>query len=167
MKKVIITAIVPLFIHTLVNAQISISSTAFANNSSIPAKYSCEGENINPPLSISNLPAGTKSLALVVHDPDAPVKGGFTHWIMWNIKPETVISENYSGAEQGTNGTGKNGYIGMCPPSGTHHYHFIVYALDTRLNLNKSTNKADLEKAIQGHILAQEDLVGLYRKQKQ
>lgn len=144
-----------------------ISSTVFTEGGMIPLKYSCEGEGTNPPLHIDHLPAGTKTLALILHDPDAPVKGGFTHWVVWNITPGTEIGEGFTAATQGKNGAGQNKYIGMCPPSGTHHYHFMVYALDTHLQLEESTNKAGLEKAMQGHILAQADLVGLYKKVKQ
>jgi Raf kinase inhibitor-like YbhB/YbcL family protein len=147
---------------------LKITSTGFVNNGSIPAKYSCEGEEVNPPLLIANIPPGTKSLAIILHDPDAAVKGGFTHWVMWNIEPaNNKIPENFKGAEQGLNGAGKPGYKGMCPPSGTHHYHFRVYALDTKLQLDKKTNKTDLENGMKGHILAEDDLVGLYKKSKQ
>jgi Raf kinase inhibitor-like YbhB/YbcL family protein len=85
---------------------------------------------------------------------------------MWNIDVKETITENFKGAMQGANGTGKSGYIGMCPPSGTHHYHFLVYALDTKLNLDNSTDKAALEAAMKGHILSQADLMGLYTKTK-
>ena len=147
------------------NSGLIITSTSFVNNGSIPAKYSCEGEEVNPPLLISNIPSGTKSLAIILHDPDAPVNGGFTHWVVWNIEPgDNKIPENFKGAEQGLNGAGQQGYKGMCPPSGTHHYYFRVYALDTKLDLNKKTNKASLEKSMHGHVLAKGSLVGLYKK---
>jgi len=147
--------------------QLGVSSTSFANNADIPSKYSCEGAEVSPPLTVSNIPAGAKSLAIILHDPDAPVEGGFTHWVVWNIEPaNSKISENFKGADQGLNGANKPGYKGMCPPSGTHHYHFMVYALDAKLTLDKNTNKALLEKAMQGHILAQGELVGLYKKSK-
>lgn len=146
---------------------LKITSSAFPDNSNIPSKYSCEGEQVSPPLSIADIPSGTKSFAIIVHDPDAPVKGGFTHWVVWNIDPVTKeIPENFKGGEQGWNGAKKTGYIGMCPPSGTHHYHFRIYALDTKLDLNKQTGKDDLEKSMKGHIIAQGDLVGLYKKTK-
>ena len=92
--------------------------------------------------------------------------GGFTHWVMWNIPTDGKIPEDYKGAEQGLNGIKKSGYKGMCPPTGTHHYHFLVYALDTKLTMDKNTDKAGLEKAMEGHILATGDLVGLYKKAK-
>ena len=146
--------------------RLTVTSTSFTGNGLIPAKYSCEGEEISPPLNISGIPAGTKSLALIVHDPDAPVKGGFTHWVVWNMDISGNIPENFKNAEQGLNGTKKQGYKGMCPPSGTHHYHFKAYALDTRLNIDINTDKAGLEKAMSGHILAEGELIGLYAKAK-
>jgi Raf kinase inhibitor-like YbhB/YbcL family protein len=146
---------------------LKISSTSFVNNGSIPAKYSCEGKEVSPPLVITDIPSGVKSLAIILHDPDAPMEGGFTHWVVWNIEPgDTKIPENFKGAQQGMNGAKKLGYIGMCPPSGTHHYHFRVYALDTKLGLDKNTDKTGLEKSMQGHVLAEGDLVGLYKKIK-
>ncbi|HSN08345.1 MAG TPA: YbhB/YbcL family Raf kinase inhibitor-like protein [Hanamia sp.] len=146
---------------------LKITSSAFSNNGNIPMKYTCEGEQVSPPLSIEGMPSGTKSIAIIVHDPDAPMKGGFTHWVVWNIDPSTTtIPEGFKGAEQGLNGAKKPGYIGMCPPTGAHHYHFRVYALDTKLDISKQTGKAGLEKSMQGHILAKGDLVGLYKKMK-
>ena len=150
------------------NSGLIITSTSFVNNGSIPAKYSCEGEEVSPPLLITNIPSGTKSLAIILHDPDAAAEGGFTHWVVWNIEPgDNKIPENFKGAEQGLNGAGQQGYKGMCPPSGAHHYHFRVYALDTKPYLDKKTNKAGLEKSMKGHVLAEGDLVGLYKKIKQ
>lgn len=150
------------------NPVLKITSTSFVMNGSIPVRYSCEGEEVNPSLLIANIPSGTKSLAIILHDPDAAMTGGFTHWVVWNIEPgDNKIPENFKGAEQGLNGAGQQGYKGMCPPSGTHHYHFMVYALDTKLDLDKKTNKTALEKSMQGHILAEGDLVGLYKKIKQ
>jgi Raf kinase inhibitor-like YbhB/YbcL family protein len=143
-----------------------VTSTSFTDNGPIPAKYSCQGQEVSPPLNVTAIPAGTKSLALILHDPDAPMKGGFTHWVVWNIDINGNIPENFKGAEQGLNGAKKEGYIGMCPPSGTHHYHFMVYALDARLDISKNTDKPGLEKAMTGHILGEGELVGLYAKTK-
>lgn len=145
---------------------ISITSSAFRHNAVIPTKYSCEGQDINPPLDISGIPEGTQSVALILHDPDAPMQGGFTHWVMWNLKPNAHISEKFNGTEQGMNSARKLGYIGMCPPTGTHHYHFTVYALDTKLSLAAQTDKVMLEEAMKGHILAEATLTGLYKKTK-
>jgi Raf kinase inhibitor-like YbhB/YbcL family protein len=153
-------------INFIVAMTLAIGSPAFEANTLIPPKYTCEGESISPPLQLGIFPTQTKSLAIIVHDPDAPMKGGFTHWVVFNIEPMKNIPEDYKGGVQGLNGSGKAGYTGPCPPSGTHHYHFMVFALDTRLQLSANTGKAELEKAMKGHIVAQGDLVGLYKKTK-
>ena len=144
-----------------------LSSPVFENSGNVPAKYTCDGENASPPLEISDVPAEAQSLALALHDPDAPLAGGFTHWVIWNIDPATKeILENSSpeGAIQGTISSGRTGYTGPCPPSGTHHYEFRLYALDTKLDLDSSVKKDDLEKAMEGHVLKQALLVGLYQR---
>ena len=179
---------------------LTVTSTAFTNNGNIPTKYTCTGQQISPPLNISDIPPEAKSLAIIVCDPDAPTKitttvtkshtigakgkkkvyntkesrtldactmDGFTHWILWNIdvtEAAHLIPEDFRGDDVGQNSSGTSGYIGMCPPTGTHHYHFIVYALDTKLNIDKKTTKSALEKVIQGHILAKGEIVGLYNK---
>jgi len=144
---------------------LQVTSPMFRNNEPIPVKYTCEGDNVNPPLDIKNIPIDTKSLALIMDDPDAP-KGTFDHWIMWNIEPDGVISQNTSPGKEGRNGRGENKYTGPCPPSGTHHYHFKVYALDTKLDLEAGADKKTLEAAMKGHILAEGKLVGTYKKMK-
>lgn len=146
--------------------KLTVTSTSFKDNGNIPSKYSCEGTQASPPLAVAGVPSGAKSLALILHDPDAPMPGGFTHWVVWNIPAEGNIPEDFKGAEQGFNGAKRSGYIGMCPPSGTHHYHFKVYALDTRLTIDRNTDKAGLEKAMTGHILSEGEIVGLYAKMK-
>lgn len=148
------------------NTGLSVTSSAFAANGMIPAQYTCEGDEVSPPLKLANIPPGAKSLALIVHDPDAPMKGGVTHWVVWNMGVQEDIPEGFKNAEQGMNSSNTLGYKGMCPPMGVHHYHFMVYALDTRLGLEGNTDKAGLESAMKGHILAQGDLVGLYKKMK-
>jgi Raf kinase inhibitor-like YbhB/YbcL family protein len=143
-----------------------IESPAFENNQPIPSKYTCDGEDINPPLKISDVPENSKSLVLIVDDPDAPF-GTFTHWIVWNIDPKTSFVEENSvpdGAIVGVNDFGKNFYGGPCPPSGTHHYHFKLYALDTTLNLDKNSKKKDLEKAMENHILEKAEIIGIYKR---
>jgi hypothetical protein len=143
---------------------LNVKSPVFENNKLIPTKYSCDGDEVNPPLTIEGIPPATKTLALIVDDPDAPM-GTFDHWIVWNIPPEGKITENSVPGTQGLNSGGQQGYIGMCPPSGTHRYFFKLYALDVRLDLKpNSTRKKDLEKAMQGHILAKGELIGLYRR---
>src|SRR4030095_4782705 len=144
-------------------ATLQVSSSAFKDNGVIPVKYTCEGENINPAISVQNIPQQTKSLALILDDPDAP-NGGFNHWIMWNIDPSATINENSAPGTQGKNGAGKISYTGPCPPSGTHHYHFKVYALDTKLDLESGADKTQLENAIKGHIVVSGELIGLYKK---
>jgi Raf kinase inhibitor-like YbhB/YbcL family protein len=141
-----------------------ISSPAFKANDFIPEKYSSDkGTGINPPIVIKNIPADTKSLALIVDDPDAPA-GTFVHWVMWNIYPAEMINENSAPGIQGKNGKGENKYTGPKPPSGTHHYHFKVYALSTRLALKETAGKDELEEAIKNHIISKGELVGLYKK---
>ena len=141
-----------------------IKSPAFENNKLIPSKYSCDGEEISPPITVENIPPQTKTLALILDDPDAP-RGTFDHWIVWNISPNGKIAENSIPGTQGLNSADQQAYIGMCPPSGTHRYFFKVYALDTKLELKaNSTKKKDLEKAMQGHVLAKGELIGLYSR---
>ncbi len=139
-------------------------STAFSHGEAIPKKYSCDGEDINPPLQISDIPAGTETLALVVDDPDAP-GGTFDHWIAWNIDPETTeITENSvpEGAVQGKNDFGNVEYGGPCPPGEEHRYFFKLYALDTELELDKGSTKQDFLEAAEGHILQNAELMATY-----
>lgn len=143
-----------------------LSSPVFQNNQPIPPKYTCDGEDINPPLNFADIPANTKSLALIVDDPDA-ARGDWVHWLVWNIKPDTVEIKENSVPEHATAGTtdfGRSGWGGPCPPSGSHHYQFKIYALDIELSLPASAKKAELEQAMQGHILDQTVLVGLYQR---
>lgn len=145
-----------------------ITSSSFAHNQNIPPKYTCDGENINPPLQFSDIPADAKSLVLISDDPDAPM-GTWVHWILWNIDPKTTeISEKSvpAGAIEGTTSFGETGYGGPCPPSGVHRYFFKLYALDTKLDLPISAKKEDLEKAMQQHILASAEMIGLYTRSK-
>ncbi len=142
-----------------------ISSPAFSYGNLIPTEYTCVGSDINPQLNIADTPEGTKSLALIMDDPDAP-NGTWVHWVMYNIDSKTtIIAKNNvpTGATQGVNSWGNANYGGPCPPSGTHRYYFKVYALDTILSLNNAT-KAQLESAMSGHILKQVDLMGKFSK---
>ena len=146
--------------------ELQITSPVFAAGGTIPVRYTCDGEDVSPPLAFGPVPPGTLSLALIVDDPDAPV-GVWVHWVAWNIPPTTrEIKENGLPASgvQGLNDWKRNNYGGPCPPSGTHRYFFRIYALDTVLNLPPSTTKAALERAMQGHILAQGELKGSYRR---
>jgi len=129
----------------------------------IPSKYTCDGYNVNPPLNIRGIPEGTKSLVLIVDDPDAPI-GTWVHWVVWNIPPKEEIGEDSVPGTEGLNDFRKHSYGGPCPPSGTHRYFFKVYALDTKLDLKRNSRKRDVERAMKGHILAQGQLVGLYSR---
>jgi Raf kinase inhibitor-like YbhB/YbcL family protein len=146
-------------------ATLQISSPSFNSNGTIPSKFTCEGENVNPALLIRNIPGKTVTLALIVDDPDAP-GGTFDHWIVWNIRPLEKISENSIPGIEGINGFGKKQFKGPCPPTGTHRYFFKLYALDTSLNIPAGSTKQALEKAMKGHILGYGELVGLYKKIK-
>jgi hypothetical protein len=143
--------------------ELKIKSSAFEHNGLIPKKYTCDGEDVNPPLSIEGIPEGTQSLALIVDDPDAPM-GTWDHWIVWNITPTKDLEENSIPGVEGMNDFRKHSYGGPCPPGGTHRYFFKVYALDTKLNLSANSKKKDLEKAMQGHIVAKGELVGRYSR---
>ena len=145
--------------------KLSVESPAFENNKLIPAKYTCDGENVNPPLNIEGVPEETKSLVLIVDDPDAPM-GTFDHWVVWNIQPTGRIGENTVPGTEGISSYRKHSYGGPCPPSGTHRYFFKVYALDTKLNLNPDSKKKNVEKAMESHTLAKGELVGLYRRSR-
>lgn len=150
-------------------------SSAFEHNSDIPAKYTCDGENVNPEIAVFNVPDRTVSFALIMDDPDSP-SGNFLHWIIWNIPFNgssaggsdkiVLIKENEvpKGAVQGTNDFGKIGYGGPCPGSGKHRYFLRLYALDTLLDMQEGGSRRELEKALQDHILAQAELVGLYKR---
>ena len=143
--------------------ELTITSPAFQNDGYIPSKYTCDGENINPPLEIEGIPEGTESLVLIIDDPDAP-RGMFNHWVVWNISPANTIGEDTIPGTEGINGFGRHGYGGPCPPSGTHRYIFRVYALDSRIDLNSDAKKNEVEEAIKSHILAQGELIGLYSR---
>ena len=143
-----------------------IISPAFLNNQNIPSKYTCDGEGINPPLEFKEIPPNAQSLVLIVDDPDAP-NGTWVHWTLWNIDPATIsIAENSvpPKAIAGQTSSGQNIYGGPCPPSGTHRYFFKLYALDSKLSVTSFSFKEDLEKAMQGHIISQAELVGLYSR---
>jgi Raf kinase inhibitor-like YbhB/YbcL family protein len=144
--------------------ELTVKSPAFQPNSPIPKKYSCDGEEMNPPITIEGVPKDSQSLSLIVDDPDAP-HGTFDHWVVWDIPPSTTkIAERSVPGTEGLNGARKKGFMGPCPPSGTHRYFFKVYALDTQLKLGPKTTKRELEKAMEKHILAKGELIGLYKR---
>jgi len=151
---------------------IKITSSVFDEGGMIPAKYTCDGDDVSPPLAWEQIPEGTKSIALICDDPDAPV-GTFVHWVVWNLPADTKeLAENVpaddalpGGAGQGRTDFGRIGYGGPCPPSGTHRYFFKIYALDAVLDLPAGARKSDLVKAMQDHTLGQGQLVGKYKRQ--
>jgi Raf kinase inhibitor-like YbhB/YbcL family protein len=145
-----------------------LTSAAFAPGQQIPVKYTCDGQDISPPLQWSDSPPATQSFALIFDDPDAPV-GTWDHWILFNLPANTRnLPEQAAppaGTQDGKNSWGRTGYGGPCPPGGTHRYFFKLYALDTTLNLNTGADKKQLEQAMKGHILAQTELMGTYSRQ--
>ncbi len=146
-------------------------SSPVIRNQQIPQHYTCDGDNVSPPLQWGDVPEGTKALALIVEDPDAP-GGTFTHWVMYDIPPHVrQLPENVrhdevlpNGANQGINDFGKIGYGGPCPPGGCHHYYFKLFALNTRLDLEPGATRDDLAEAMQGHILAETEIMGQYAR---
>lgn len=144
-------------------AQLKLQSLAFSHGGHIPPLYTCEEKDINPPVEIKGMPEDTVTLAIIVEDPDAP-NGTFYHWLMWNILPTHVINENTSPGICGKNGFGDNKYGGPCPPDGEHRYFFRIYALDTELDLPEGSSYQELVDAMEGHILASGELMGLYKK---
>lgn len=143
-----------------------INSPAFSEGEMIPPKYTCDGSNTRPELNFSGIPAEAKSLAIIVDDPDAP-RGNFNHWVAWNIDPKiSKLDEGTfpEGGVQGTNDAGKDSFIGPCPPSGTHRYYFKAYALDMILDIPSSAKKNHLWKAMEGHVIAEGQLMGKYER---
>jgi Raf kinase inhibitor-like YbhB/YbcL family protein len=145
----------------------SLVSTAFDDGGPIPARLTCDGENVSPDLTWSGAPDGTRALVLTMTDPDA---GGFVHWLAFDLTGTptgglpVAVSSSPDGPPQGTNSFGKPGYGGPCPPSGTHHYVFVLHALDRALELEGAPRIADLEAAMQGHVLGQATLTGTYQR---
>ncbi len=145
-----------------------LTSPAFKTNEKIPAKFTCEGQNFNPALNFSNVPAATKQLVLTMHDPDVPkdlvASGNFDHWFVWDLPANSKGIAEGTGTQMGLNGTGSPGYIGPCPPDREHRYFFRLYAIDITLQGKTFKDRAAVEAAIKGHILAQSELIGRYDK---
>lgn len=143
-----------------------ISSPAFTNGGRIPFKYSCEGENINPEIDIESIPEGTRSLALIIDDPDAPV-GIWTHWILYNIPANTsVIPENASPGIQGISTSKQKEYVGPCrPEKSIHRYYFRLYALDSRIEKSDGLNRESIDREMMGHVLATAEIMGYYSRE--
>jgi hypothetical protein len=150
---------------------IQVTSSAFEEGGMIPKKYTCDGEDISPPLQWSGIPEGAVSLALISDDPDAP-RGTWVHWVLFNLPPDTgSLQEKIpplktlpNGGIQGITDFRRIGYGGPCPPSGTHRYFFKLYALDTKVDLNPGATKEQLLKAMKDHILAEGQLMGKYKR---
>lgn len=140
-------------------------SSEFSDNEKIPAKYTCDGENAVPPLTISSIPSHAKTLVIIVDDPDAP-SGTWVHWVIFNIpaSPSEMEIKDNSLGEEGINDFKKIGYNGPCPPSGMHHYHFRVYALGDALDLSRGATREEVEVAMKGKILEESEFVGIYQK---
>jgi Raf kinase inhibitor-like YbhB/YbcL family protein len=144
-----------------------ITSSAFVSEGEIPKKYTCDGEDINPPLSIEGVPQNAKSLILILDDPDAPA-GNWNHWLIWNINPATKEIAEDSIPESsvlGVTSSGDSEYHGPCPPSGIHRYFFRIYALDSYLNIPSTSKRNDLLNAMSGHIIEEAEYMGKYGKE--
>ncbi len=155
-------------------AQIQLTSAAFAYGDKIPVRFTCDGEDVSPPLQWSGTPVETRSFALIMDDPDAP-RGTWVHWVLYNLPKEAIeltqmvpaLPEMPSGARQGLNSSGTTGYAGPCPPAGNpHRYFFRLYALDILLTLPHGASREDLEHAMSQHIVGQGTLMGTYQRQK-
>jgi Raf kinase inhibitor-like YbhB/YbcL family protein len=151
--------------------EIKLTSSAFKEGEAIPRQYTCDGVNVSPPLEWSGMPKTAKTIAIIADDPDAPA-GTWVHWVLYNLPAENIglienlpASENLrAGGFQGKNNFGNIGYGGPCPPTGSHRYFFKIYAVDSELPLKAGATKAELEKALEGHIVGQAQLMGMYAR---
>lgn len=143
----------------------NVSSSAFENEGIIPSEFTCDGQDLSPSISITNVPKNAKTLSIIMDDPDAPM-GTFTHWLVWNIPPTKTHFSNGEKTDfvQGRTSFGKSEYGGPCPPSGTHRYFFKIYALDTKLELKSGSSVKELQSAMSGHIIAEAVLMGKYSR---
>jgi Raf kinase inhibitor-like YbhB/YbcL family protein len=148
-------------------AMMKITSSVFQEGGNIPSKFTCDGSDTSPPLNITGVPPGAKSLVLIADDPDAP-GGLFTHWLIWNIPPQTssIPEGRATNGVQGTNDFGKSGYRGPCPPPGTHRYSFKIFALDRELDLGPGAKRSQVDAAMKGHVIAHGELIGRYARKK-
>src|SRR5204862_4188535 len=172
MQKMIIaaasaSALVAIVSFAAGGAKMKITSSAFQEGGNIPSKFTCDGSDTSPPLQITGVPSEAKSLVLIAYDPDAP-SGLFTHWLIWNIPPQTnsVAEGSAPKGVQGTNDFGKLGYRGPCPSPGTHRYSFKIFALDRELDLRSGAKRSQVDAAMKGHVIAQGELVGRYVRRK-
>lgn len=175
-SRMVFTAVLVLFVLAVaagvnmsretLHAKMILTSPAFMDGSAIPKKFTCDGGDMNPELHIQNVPVGTKSLALIVDDPDAP-SGNFVHWVVFNISPDIAVIKEEStpaGAREGVNSAGKIGYMGPCPPSGTHRYRFNLFALDARVPFSDGVSLGEIEKEMEHHVIEKTVLVGAYSR---
>ena len=172
MRKLITTGAVVILLAASASfaagvSRMKITSSAFQEGGNIPSKFTCDGSDTSPPLQITGVPSEAKTLVLIADDPDAP-SGLFTHWLVWNIPPQTnsIAEGGAAKGVQGTNDFGKSGYGGPCPPSGAHHYAFKVFALDRELDLRSGAKRSQLDAAMKGHVIAQGELIGRYARKK-
>jgi Raf kinase inhibitor-like YbhB/YbcL family protein len=150
-------------------APLELTSSAFGHYKDMPIKYTCQDEEISPPLEINGVPENAKSLVIIMEDPDTPIRITVTHWVVFNIDPKTTHIEEGQvpkGAIVGKNLMQKNKYLGPCPPWGRHRYIFTLYALDIKLSLGPKNRKKAVLKAMEGHVLEKTELIGLYERQK-
>lgn len=145
-------------------ATIKVVSPSFDNDTMIPARFTCDGQGVNPELALAHVPPQAKSLVLMVEDPDA-ADGTFLHWLVYDMPVVSRIEEDSIQGKQGMNSAGKKNYHGPCPPSGTHHYHFRIYAIDRMLDLPEGVSRDVVDNAMKGHVMAEGDLVGLYQRE--
>ena len=172
MRKPIISGAVVILLAVIASfaaegTRMKITSSAFQEGGNIPSKSTCDGSDTSPPLQITGAPSEAKSLLLIADDPDAP-GGLFTHWLVWNIPPQTnsIAEGSAPKGVQGTNDFGKSGYKGPCPPPGTHRYSFKIFALDRELDLRSGSKRSQVDAAMKGHVIAQGELLGRYARKK-
>jgi Raf kinase inhibitor-like YbhB/YbcL family protein len=172
MRKPMTTVAIAILLATIVSfgaggAKMKITSSAFNEGGNIPSKFTCDGSDTSPPLQVTSVPPGAKSLVLIADDPDAP-GGLFTHWLVWNIAPQTnsIAEGTAPKGVHGTNDFGKSGYRGPCPPPGTHRYSFKIFALDRELDLPSGAKRGQLDAAMKGHVIAQGELIGRYSRKR-
>lgn len=157
--------LIPVSGDAKLKTSMKLQSSAFGEDQSIPSTHTCDGQNSIPPLSITDVPKNSQSLAIVMEDPDSP-SGNFTHWLIWNLPPQTTNLDSIPPiANQGVNDFGELGYDGPCPKLGTHHYNFTLYALDTATDLPDGSTKTQLFSFMKDHILSQTSLTGTYKRQ--
>ena len=172
MRKPIISGAVVILLAVIASfaaegARMKITSSALQSGGNIPSKFTCDGSDTSPPLQITGVPSEAKSLVLIADDPDAP-SGLFTHWLVWNIPPQTnsIAEGSAPKGVHGANDFGKSGYRGPCPPPGTHRYSFKIFAMDRELDLRAGAKRSQVDAAMKGHVIAQGELVGRYARKK-